>query len=110
MSKKDFDREYIQIESQYLEMLENLKDMEKELADGLVNPDLLEQMKEIIKPLRTNYEMWNYIKFLLNKPTKKKKEEKYNNQNKKLAAQMKTFKQMKEENSQALNELQEYRE
>ena len=42
MSKKDFDKEFIQIENQYLEMLENLKDMEKELADGLVNPDLLE--------------------------------------------------------------------
>lgn len=110
MSKKDFDREYIQIENQYLEMLENLKDMEKELADGLVNPDLLEQMKEIIKPLRTNYEMWNYIKFLLNKPTKKKKEEKYKNQNKKLMVKMKTLEETKEENNKVLDELQEYRE
>lgn len=110
MSKKDFDREYIQIENQYLEMLENLKDMEKELADGLVNPDLLAQMKEIIKPLRTNYEMWNYIKFLLNKPTKKKKEEKYKNQNKKLMVKMKTLEETKEENNKVLDELQEYRE
>lgn len=109
MSKKDFDREYIQIESQYLEMLENLKDMEKELADGLVNPDLLEQMKEIIKPLRTNYEMWNYIKFLLNKPTKKKKEEKYKNQNKKLMVKMKTLEETKEENNKVLDELKEYK-
>ena len=110
MSKKDFDREYIQIESQYLEMLENLKDMEKELADGLVNPDLLEQMKEIIKPLRTNYEMWNYIKFLLNKPTKKKKEEKYKNQNKKLMVKMKTLEETKEENNKVLDELKEYKQ
>lgn len=110
MSKKDFDREYKQIESQYLEMLENLKDMEQELANGLVNPDMFEQMKEIIKPLKTNYEMWNYIKFLLNKPTRKQKEERYRNQNKKLISQMKTFEQMKEENNQVLNELQEYRE
>ena len=110
MSKKDFDREYKQIESQYLEMLKNLKDMEQELANGLVNPDMFEQMKEIIKPLKTNYEMWNYIKFLLNKPTRKQKEERYRNQNKKLISQMKTFEQMKEENNQVLNELQEYRE
>ena len=110
MSKKDFDREYIQIENQYLEMLENLKDMEKELADGLVNPDLLEQMKEIIKPLRTNYEMWNYIKFLLNKPTKKKKEEKYKNQNKKLMVKMKTLEETKEENNKVLDELKEYKQ
>lgn len=110
MSKKDFDREYKQIESQYLEMLENLKDMEQELANGLVNPDMFEQMKEIIKPLKTNYEMWNYIKFLLNKPTRKQKEERYRNQNKKLISQMKIFEQMKEENNQVLNELQEYKE
>lgn len=110
MSKKDFDREYKQIENQYLEMIENLKDMEQELANGLVSPDMFEQMKEIIKPLKTNYEMWNYIKFLLNKPTRKQKQEKYKNQNKKLIAQMKTFEQMKEENNQVLNELQEYKE
>ena len=110
MSKKDFDKEFIQIENQYLEMLENLKDMEKELADGLVNPDLLEQMKEIIKPLRTNYEMWNYIKFLLNKPTKKKKEEKYKNQNKKLMVKMKTLEKTKEENNKVLDELKEYKQ
>lgn len=110
MSKKDFDKEFIQIENQYLEMLENLKDMEKELADGLVNPDLLEQMKEIIKPLRTNYEMWNYIKFLLNKPTKKKKEEKYKNQNKKLMVKMKTLEETKEENNKVLDELKEYKQ
>ena len=110
MAKKDFDREYKQIEAQYLEMLENLKDMEKELADGLVSPDMFEQMKEIIKPLRTNYEMWSYVKFLLNKPTRKQKEAKYRNQNKKLISQMKTFEQMEEENNQVLNELQGYRE
>ena len=110
MSKKDFDREYKQIENQYLEMIENLKDMEQELTNGLVSPDMFEQMKEIIKPLKTNYEMWNYIKFLLNKPTRKQKQEKYKNQNKKLIAQMKTFEQMKEENNQVLNELQEYKE
>ena len=110
MSKKDFDKEFIQIENQYLEMLENLKDKEKELTDGLINPDLLEQMKEIIKPLRTNYEMWNYIKFLLNKPTKKKKEEKYKNQNKKLMVKMKTLEKTKEENNKVLDELKEYKQ
>lgn len=110
MSKKDFDKEYIIIENQYLEMLENLKDMEKELADGLVNPDMFDQMKQVMEPLLINYRMWSYIKFLLNKPVKKQKEEKYKNQNKKLMTQMKSFDEMKEENNQVLNELKEYKE
>ena len=110
MSKKDFDKEYIVIENQYLEMLENLKDMEKELADGLVNPDMFDQMKQVMEPLLINYRMWSYIKFLLNKPVKKQKEEKYKNQNKKLMTQMKSFDEMKEENNQVLNELKEYKE
>lgn len=109
MSKKDFDREYNVIENQYLEMLENLKDMEKELADGLVSPDMLDQMKQVMEPLLVNYRMWSYVKFLLNKPIKKQKETKYKNQNKKLMSQMKTFDEMKEENNQVLNELKEYK-
>lgn len=110
MSKKDFDREYNVIENQYLEMLKNLKDMEKEFADGLVSPDMLNQMKQVMEPLLVNYRMWSYVKFLLNKPAKKQKEEKYKNQNKKLMSQMKTFNEMKEENNQVLNALKEYKE
>lgn len=110
MSKKDFDKEYIQVENQYLEMVENLKDMEKEFAEGLVSPDTYEQMKQTIEPLLVNYRMWNYIKFLLNKPTRKQKEEKYKSQNKKLIAQMKTLEETKEENNKVLNELKEYKQ
>lgn len=110
MSKKDFDKEYIQVEKQYLEMVENLKDMEKEMAEGLVNPDLFEQMKQTIEPLLVNYRMWSYVKFLLNKPNRKQKEEKYKSQNKKLMSQMKTFEETKEENNKVLDELREYKE
>lgn len=110
MSKKDFDKEYAQVENQYLEMVENLKDMEKEMAEGLVNPDLFEQMKQTIEPLLVNYRMWNYVKFILDKPNRKQKEEKYKNQNKKLMAKMKTLEETKEENNKVLDELKEYKQ
>ena len=108
MSKKDFDREFAQIEKQYLEMIGDLKDMQQEFADGLVSPDTLEQMKKIVEPIVVNYNMWNYVRFLLNKPNKKEKEAKYIRQTKKLQENMKTFNDVIEENNQVLSELKEF--
>lgn len=110
MSKKDFDREFAQIEKQYLEMIGDLKDMQQEFADGLVSPDTLEQMKKIVEPIVVNYNMWNYVRFLLNKPNKKEKEAKYIRQTKKFQENMKTFDDVVEENNQVLDELKEFRD
>ena len=107
MAKKDFDRYYEEVENTYLEMLENLRDMEREMADGLVDPDMFEQMKEMIIPLKNNYETLGYVKFLLNKPVKKEKEKRYILQNKKLLAHSKTKEQVLKENRQVLDNLKE---
>ena len=107
MAKKDFDRYYEEVENTYLEMLENLRDMEREMADGLVDPDMFEQMKEMIIPLKNNYETLGYVKFLLNKPVRKEKEKRYISQNKKLLAHSKTKEQVLKENHQVLDSLKE---
>ena len=107
MSKKDFDRYYEEVENTYLEMIENLRDMEREMADGLVDPGMFEQMKEMIIPLKNNYETLGYVKFLLNKPVKKEKEKRYISQNKKLLAHSKTKEQVLKENRQVLDNLKE---
>lgn len=108
MSKRDFDREFLQIESQYLEMIQDLRDMEQEMGEGLVAPETYDQMKRMIDPILVNYNTWNYIKFILNKPARKEKEEKYKRQNKKLLANVKTLEQAKQENQKVLDDLKDY--
>ena len=107
MAKKDFDREYAQIEQDYLDMVAELKDMEKELGDGLVSPDMFENMKQMAQPLLNNYRVWNYIKFILDKPTKKEKQARYAAQNRKLLENCKTFDQAHQEDLQVLQDMRE---
>ena len=56
MSVKAVKRYYDQICDQYKEMLENIKDLEKEAAEGLVEPERIERLKEQIAPIKQNYE------------------------------------------------------
>ena len=77
MSVKRLELEYSQVVDQYHEMLENLKDIEKEFNDGLVPPEFVENLKKQIEPIKNNYEQWSYIMFLLHEPQRKAKREKY---------------------------------
>ena len=107
MAKRDFYKEYAQIERDYLDMVAELKDMEKELGDGLVSPDMFENMKKMVQPLLNNYRVWNYIKFVLDKPARKEKQARYASQNKKLLENCKTFDQAHQENLQVLQDMRE---
>ena len=82
MSKKDFDNYFNKVASDYHNMIIELQDMTKEYEEGVVSPEVYEQMKQIIAPLKRNYEVLNYVEFLLNKPVKKSKQKRYNNQTK----------------------------
>lgn len=77
MSVKRLEQEYTQVVDQYHEMLENLKDIEKELDQELVPPEFVENLKKQIEPIKNNYEQWSYIMFLLHEPQRKAKREKY---------------------------------
>ena len=67
-----------------MEMQDNLKEIEKDLANGLVEPEFLERLQEQIKPIKDNYLTLSYIMFLLNQPNRDSKVRKYEQQNKKL--------------------------
>lgn len=82
MSRKDVENYYNQIFQDYHEMIEALKDMEKECSEGLVSPDRVEQLKQMLEPIKLNYGRISYIMFLLNKPNKKDKQKWYFKQNK----------------------------
>ena len=77
MSIKRLELEYSQVVNQYHEMLENLKDIEREFSDGLVPPEFVDNLKKQIEPIKNNYEQWSYIMFLLHEPQRKAKREKY---------------------------------
>ena len=77
MSVKALENHYNQIVEQYHEMIENLKDIEKEFSEGLVPPEFVDNLKKQIEPIKNNYEQWSYIMFLLHEPQRKAKKEKY---------------------------------
>lgn len=83
MSLKDF-REYVrEQEIQRNELMQNLKDYAEYCEKNLVPPETYEEIENNVKPLIDNYERLVYIEYLINKPVKKEKVKKYENQNKK---------------------------
>ena len=105
MSRKDVQNYYDQMFQDYYEMVEALKDMEKECAEGLVSPDRVEQLKKMLEPIKLNYGRLSYVMFLLNKPNKKEKQKWYAKQNKNKAFPSEyTLDGVKQENKNALQE------
>lgn len=105
MSQKDVIRYYNEVVESYKDMLENLKDIEEEMKESLVTPEQVEQMKRMAQPIVDNYKTLSYIIFLLNRPTKKEKFNRYEKQNKKLLENCRTKEEVLNENKEALNNL-----
>ena len=82
MSVKDVKRYYDQISEQYLEMLQDIRDLEQEAAENIIEPERIERLKDQIAPIKQNYERWSYMMFLLNRPSRKEKHRRYEQQNK----------------------------
>ena len=56
-------KEYFeQVAEQYHEMLEEIRDFEKEAEKGLIEPERLDAIKETIKPLMNNYQTLSWQK------------------------------------------------
>lgn len=88
MSVKAVKQYYNEITDQYHEMIQDIKDFEQECADGLVEPERVERLKEQIAPIKQNWERLTYIMFLLNQPERKSKRKRYEQMNKKLLASL----------------------
>lgn len=82
MSLKHFKSYYNEVSAQYFEMLEDLKDMEKLFEDGMISPERVDNLKTMIAPVKDSYMTLSYVKFLLDMPNKKEKQQRYKNQNK----------------------------
>ena len=75
---------YKQVTKNYNDMRNELAEMEELLKENAVSPEMVDNMKQMVLPIKMNYETLSYFMFLLNKPAKKDKQERYANQNKKL--------------------------
>lgn len=77
MARKHVEEYYNKMYSDYHEMLECLRDMEKECENGLVSPDRVEAIQKSIEPIKSNFMTISWIMFLLNKPQRKRKQARY---------------------------------
>lgn len=84
MAVKHIREYYEQVCEQYVQMNEELRDFQKEVENGLVEPERLDNLKKIIEPLKNNYMTLSWIMYLLNQPNRDSKERAYQKRNKKL--------------------------
>ena len=84
MARKHFDEYYNKICAQFFSLNEVFEDLSKEVAQGMVEPERLKQLETTITPIKNSYQTLSYIKYLLDKPTRKEKEPRYKKMNKKL--------------------------
>lgn len=78
MSVKHVKQYYNEICNQYHDYISELKDFEQLCNDGLVSPETIDQAKKFLEPLKDNWEKITYFMFLLNKPNKVSKQQRYN--------------------------------
>lgn len=85
MAKRHLIQYYIELESNYSQMLEDINDLEKSYKNGNMNYDRYSQLRDALTPdveaLKEEYERLSYIMFLLNIPNRVKKEDKYKKEN-----------------------------
>lgn len=84
MAKRDFDEYYNKVANQFFSLNEAFDELAKEVAEGMVEPERQEQLSRTIEPIKNSYQMLSYVKYLLDRPTKKSKQAKYKVRNKKL--------------------------
>lgn len=83
MAVKHIKEYYEQVCDQYVLMNEELRDFQKEVENGLVEPERLDNLKKVIEPLKNNYMTLSWIMYLLNQPNRDSKERAYQQRNKK---------------------------
>lgn len=84
MARKHFDAYYQQICKQFHQLNEVFNDLAKEVAEGMVEPERQKELEKTIEPIKTSYQTLSYIKYLLDKPTRKEKHKGYDMRSKNL--------------------------
>lgn len=91
MARKHFDEYYESVCKQFFQLNDVFEDLAKEVQAGMVEPERQKELEKTIQPIRNSYQTLSYIKYLLDKPTRKEKEAKFKKLNKKLLEQTKGY-------------------
>ena len=67
MAKRDFKELYSRIENQYLKALDILKKKQEALLDEVVSPEVSDEVRDVLEPLKSFYQSASYLMFLLRK-------------------------------------------
>lgn len=82
MSMKHFAEYYRELQQNYNEMVNGLRELESACSSGMVEPERVEQFMATMQPIKDSYLAVQYIKYLIDKPNKKSKQERYERQTK----------------------------
>lgn len=74
MAKRHVIRYFLELENQFIEMQETVKELQQLASDGKVEESTYLNAKEDMELIKQNYERIAYIIFLLNKPNRKEKD------------------------------------
>lgn len=111
MAIRDFKEYFYQVQAQYVEMKDNLKDFDQALQDGHITQDQMNGVLEDVKALEQNYTRLVYVMYLLNMPNRKSKKPGYARMYKKefdrLDRQQATAQKVIDENERALERIGE---
>ena len=109
MARRDVLIYFKQVEDQYLEMLADVKDYEKDHEAGYISDEKYNELLAQIDIVKVNYERISYIVFLLNAPARDSKKSKYMKQNKKLSGGLanSSLDKVLNENADALKKIKE---
>lgn len=72
---------YKRIEEMFIELNDDLKEMEEDFKAGKITEDELRNLLLPVSGLKENYIRLSYVMYLLNQPNRPKKEQRYHNQN-----------------------------
>lgn len=106
MAIKDVRQYFYTMLAQYLEEKQNLADFEEALKDGLITEDQMQEAKETVIELETNYHRLAYIMYLFDMPNRGSKKDTYVRQYKPILKELEVLgadiETIKKENSDAL--------
>lgn len=85
MAKRHLAQYYIELESNYAQMIEDVNDLEKSYKSGNMNYERYAQIRDALTPeveaIKEEYERLSYVMFLLNIPNRVKKEDRFKKEN-----------------------------
>ena len=75
MAKADVNLYFLEVQNEYFEMLDNLKEFKELAQEGKITQEDYDQMLKEVELVKSNYERIAYIIMLMNKPNRKDKEQ-----------------------------------